>query len=53
VRIGRVEMRFTEEPPQMHRPQHHLHKGQRSSGRYRTRFALTRPSQRARYRRAR
>ena len=35
IRIGRVEMRLSEEAPARHRPQHHRHAGQRSSGRYR------------------
>jgi hypothetical protein len=52
VRIGRVEMRLSREEPARHRPQHHLHKGQRSSGRYRrSGFRLTRRSDRPRYRR--
>ena len=48
VRIGRVEMRLSDEAPARNRPQHHLHKGQRTSGRYR--FRLNRRSPRARYR---
>lgn len=48
VRIGRIEMRLSEEAPARHRPQHVKHRGQRSSGRYR--FRLTRRSGRPRYR---
>lgn len=52
VRIGRVEMNLSQAEPARHRPQHHLHKGQRSSGRYRRQgFRLTRRSDRPRYRR--
>ena len=47
VRIGRIEMRLSDEPPAVNRPQHHLHRGQRSSGRYR----LTHRNLRWRYRR--
>jgi hypothetical protein len=35
VRIGRVEMRISDEEPARNRPQHPRHGGQRSSGRYR------------------
>jgi hypothetical protein len=49
VRIGRIEMRLSEEAPARNRPQHSRHASQRSSGRYR--FRLTRRSSRPRYRR--